>query len=100
MSKPIMIMEMKPRKFREEDQFFMVGDYNVTFYVDSYVNKGNEYYMLIISKFRANTEIARVRLYVKKLTNYTYSQTWEKLHNEAKLSELITYKENSRFAII
>ena len=87
-------------KVKEEDQFFMVGDYNVTFYGDPYLgNNGKEYYALEIIKFDGDTEIARNWLYVPRVNKRTYPDVWEKLHDESRLTALMKLARNSKVSI-
>lgn len=86
----------KKVRLREEDQFFMYGDYNVTFYWDPYISNGKEYYGLRIDSFDGDTPVAENWLYVPKVKENTYSDTWEKLHDKLVLSQLIRKPRNSR----
>lgn len=87
-------------KMKEEDQFFMVGDYDVNFYRDPYLDKGKEYYGLEIAQFEGNWQVGcRKWLYVPKESETTYSTTWEKLHNENRLAELMKLPRNSRVTV-
>ena len=87
-------------KIKEEDQFFMVGDFNVTFYGDPYLgNNGNEFYALEIIKFDGDTEIARNWLYVPKVNKATYPEAWKKLHDASRLEALMKRTQNSKVAI-
>ena len=94
------IEETRRRKFVEADQFFIVGDYNVTFYVDPYLSNGKEWYGVEIIRFDGQKEINRNWLYIQKLYDQTYPLAWKKLHREDLLRKLINYENNSRIVIL
>ena len=93
--------EIRKRKFKESDQFFMKDNFNIVFYKDPYLIGKEEWYALEIIKFDDyETEIKRTWLYIKKLYNQTYQLAWEKLHKEDLLRKLINYENNSRIVIL
>ena len=88
------------RKFKETDQFFMVGPYNVNFYHDAYCSNGKEFFGLEIIKFKGDNAVNRVWLYVQKLLSNSYETSWDKLHQEKKLDALISLKQNTKIVIL
>ena len=88
------------RKFKEPDQFFMVGPYNINFYHDTYISNGKEYFGLEIIKFKGDEAVNRVWLYVQKILPNSYETSWNKLHQEKKLDALIKEKQNTKITIL
>ena len=88
------------RKLKEQDQMFYVGDYNVDFYFDEYLDhaSGKEFYLLIISEFNGDELVKKKSLYIHKEDEETYSRAWQNLHDEGMLKLLMepVVKENTR----
>lgn len=86
------ITETVTREATEKDQFFMVGRYNVNFYLQPCVNctTGDEYYLLILEKFtRLDKLCAKKTIYVKKKDDDSYGNVWNALHSEEVLDQLM-----------
>lgn len=88
-----------PTKVKEEDQFFMVGDYNVNLYMDTNHDSGKEYHLLTIEKFNDNDCIDKKSLYVLKHNDNAYCVAWAALHDEGLLDDLITRRNYTRLII-
>ena len=84
------------RKLRETDQAFQVGDYNINFYMDAYLDKGKEYYLAEVIKFSGNEVIKQNFVYVTKRNKETYGAFWEKFHEEKFLDAVINFPKYKR----
>lgn len=84
------------KKFRETDQDFIVGAFNVYFYADAYKGENADYYGCELIKFNGNAVVKRVWLYFRKESETTYRKIWERLHDESLLEKLINKREYSR----
>lgn len=87
------------RKLREEDQFFMVGRFNVTFNMDETCGKKCRYYLVNIVEFDGIETTARPLdnrfLYIVKENENTYTDVWQMLHNADIVNRLMCNLDNT-----
>ena len=83
-------------RLSENSQVFLVKEFNICFYMDSYKGNGNEYYLLVLEKFdSADKFVAHKSVYVKQLNDDTYRNVWHKLHDIDILRAIFKKPENS-----
>ena len=82
---------------------FQVDEYNVDLYPADTIdhNTGEVYHLLIISKFRDETEIERKTFYVRQGKNNTEEANIEHLlHNKNDIKNTMMYPNNAKLSLV